>query len=52
MEDCPEVVLILLQHLLRLIQGIVSVAENVDEARVQDSVFIAVILLDAGGEVV
>ena len=34
-EDFPEVAFILFQHLLWLIQGVIAVAQDVDEPRVQ-----------------
>ena len=49
--DLPEVPLILLQHLLRLEQRVVPVAEDVDQPCVKDAVFIVGVAFDARGEV-
>ena len=51
MKNFPKVVLVLLQHLLRFIQGIIAVVEDVDKARVQDPFIIVVVRLDTSREV-
>ena len=49
-EDLPKVMFVLLQHLLRLEQRVVPVAEDVDQPCVKNAVFIVIIAFDALGE--
>ncbi|PHX44130.1 hypothetical protein AO263_35670 [Pseudomonas sp. NZIPFR-PS5] len=47
MQNLLEIGLVLIQHLLRLIKRIVTVAENIDQTGVKDPLRIIIILLDA-----
>src|SRR5690606_22778628 len=50
-QNLLKVSLVLIEHLLRLIQRVVAVTEDVDQARVQNAVRIIILLLDAGRKV-
>jgi hypothetical protein len=51
MKDLSEVAFILLQHLLRLVEGVIAVAKYIDQARVQSAVRVLIIAPDASGEI-
>lgn len=50
-QNLLEVSLVLIEHLLRLIQRVVAVTEDVDQTRVQNAVRVIIVLPDAGRKV-